>query len=169
MHRLTPISALLLLSLLLASCAGSKTVLERTTRGPMAEEVFIERSYLVNGRGPTFDEKRQWQDEMDAKVFKYLREHPEIEQTTRYTPFRFWRQVTNESTPDEVRVLLGDPEEQTIDPALMRALAERHWSGVQQKAKEAWVYSSVGWVLYFDDKGVVEMVRRVSAFAPTEQ
>ena len=98
---------------------------------------------------------------MDEKVFKYLREHPELESTSRYSEFRFWRQVAPGSTPDEVKVLLGEPREQTIDPALMGALGEQHWVALRATVKEAWVYP-LGWVVYFDDKGVIEMLRKVS-------
>ena len=73
-----------------------------------------------------------------------------------------WRQVAPGSTPGEVKVLLGEPREQTIDPALMGALGEQHWVALRGTVKEAWVYP-LGWVVYFDDKGaVVEMLRRVS-------
>ena len=78
-------------ALLATACAATEPVLERTTKGPSAEEFFIMQSYAVNGRGPNFDEKRVWQDQMDEKVFKYLREHPELENTSRYSEFRFWR------------------------------------------------------------------------------
>jgi hypothetical protein len=98
---------------------------------------------------------------MDEKVFKYLREHPELESTARYTEFRFWRQVAPGSTPGEVKVLLGEPREQTVDPALMGALGEQHWVALRPTVKEAWVYP-LGWVVYFDDTGVVEMLRKVS-------
>jgi hypothetical protein len=99
---------------------------------------------------------------MDEKVFKYLREHPELESTSRYSEFRFWRQVAPGSTPGEVKVLLGEPREQTIDPALMGALGEQHWTAIRPTAKEAWVYP-LGWVVFFDDKGaVVDMLRKVS-------
>jgi len=162
MRRLTRSSWLAAGALLTASCASmTEPVLERTTRGPKAEEFFIQQSYSVNGRAPNFDEKRVWQDQMDEKVFKYLREHPEMESTSRYSEFRFWRQVTNGSTPGEVKVLLGEPRERTIDPALMASLGEQHWSAVRTTAKEAWVYQ-LGWVVFFDDKGVVELLRRVS-------
>jgi hypothetical protein len=147
--------------LLLAACAATAPVLERTARGPYAEEFFIQQSYAANGRAPNFDEKRVWQDQMDEKVFKYLREHPELESTSRYSEFRFWRQVAPGSTPGEVKVLLGEPREQTIDPALMASLGEQHWPAVRATAKEAWVYP-LGWVVFFDDAGVVDMLRRVS-------
>ncbi|MGH7386263.1 MAG: hypothetical protein ACREKG_13890 [Candidatus Rokuibacteriota bacterium] len=162
MGRLTRSASWLAAAALLTSgCAATEPVLERTTRGPNAEEFFIQQSYAVNGRPPNFDEKRVWQDQMDEKVFKYLREHPEMESTSRYSEFRFWRQVTNGSTPGEVKVLLGEPRERTIDPALMAALGEQHWTAVQGTAKEAWVYP-LGWVVFFDDKAVVDLLRRVS-------
>ena len=153
--------ALAALTLLTASCAATAPTLERTTRGPNAEEFFIQQSFASNGRAPTFDEKRVWQDQMDEKVFQYLRAHPEIESTSRYSEFRFWRQVAPGSTPGEVKVLLGEPREQTLDPALMASLGEQHWTAVRATAREAWVYP-LGWVVYFDDKGVVDMLRRVS-------
>lgn len=161
MRRLTRSGLLAAVALFAGACTMAEPVLERTSRGPKAEEFFIEQSFAVNGRAPNFDEKRVWQDQMDEKVFKYLREHPELESTSRYTEFRFWRQVTNGSTPGEVKVLLGEPRERTIDPALMASLGERHWPQVRTMAKEAWVYP-LGWVVFFDDKGVVELLRRVS-------
>jgi hypothetical protein len=154
-------AALVALGLLAASCVTPPPVLERTTRGPSAEEFFVQRSYATNGRAPNFDEKRVWQDQMDEKVSRYLREHPELEGTSRYTEFRFWRQVSPGSTPDEVKVLLGEPREQTVDPAMMAALGEQHWVAVRANAKEAWVYP-LGWVVFFDDQGVIDMLRRVS-------
>ena len=65
-----------------------------------------------------------------------------------------WRQVSRGSTPGEVKVLLGEPRERTIDPALMASLGEQHWAAVRTTAKEAWVYP-LGWVVFFDDKGAV--------------
>lgn len=133
---------------------------ERMGRGPRAEEMFYARIAQRSDREPNFDERRQFKDHMDERVFKYLREHPEIEQKVYYSEFRFWRQVSEGATTDEVRVLLDDPVEQTIDPARMGALAKAQWTGdVRDKAKEAWVYP-LGWILYFDDKGVVSMMRR---------
>ena len=154
-------AAVAALGLLVGACLTPPPVLERTTRGPNAEEFFDQQSYATNGRPPSFDEKRIWQDQMDEKVKKYLRDHPEIEDTSRYTEFRFWRQVAPGSTPGEVKVLLGDPREQTIDPDMMAFYGEQHWVAVRSTAKEAWVYPR-GWVVFFDDKGVVDMLRRVS-------
>lgn len=154
-------AALAALGLVVGACMTPPPVLERTTRGPNAEEFFVQQSYATNGRPPSFDEKRIWQDQMDEKVKKYLREHPEIENTARYTEFRFWRQVAPGSTPGEVKVLLGEPREQTIDPDMMAFFGEQHWVAMRATAKEAWVYP-LGWVVFFDDSGVVDMLRRVS-------
>jgi hypothetical protein len=141
-----------------ASCATPQPVIEQTTRGPIAQEIQIARSFAANGRDMGWDEKRHYEEQLEEKVFKYLREHPDLQNETRYSTFRFWRQVSIGSTKDEVKALLDDPDERTIDPALMAALARRHWSQVQTKAKEAWVYP-LGWVLYIDDKAVVSMIR----------
>jgi hypothetical protein len=43
----------------------------------------------------------------------------------------------------------------------MGALGEQHWVALRATVKEAWVYP-LGWVVYFDDKGVIEMLRKVS-------
>ena len=132
---------------------------ERMGRGPRAEELFWARVASVSGREPTFDERRQFVDRMDDRVFKYLREHPEIEQKIYYSEFRFWRQVSEGCTPDEVKTLLDEPLEQTIDPARMGVLAKQQWGDVRNGAKEAWVYP-LGWILFFDEKVVVAMLRR---------
>ena len=143
---------------LVGACATPTPVIEQTTRGPIAQEVQIARSFAANGRDMGWDEKRHYEEELEENVFKYLREHPELQNENRYSTFRFWRQVSIGSTKEEVKVLLNDPEERTIDPALMASLARRHWSQVQGKAKEAWIYP-LGWVLYIDDKAVVSMIR----------
>jgi len=142
-----------------AACASRPPVIEQTTRGPIAQEIQIARSFQANGREPGWDEKRRYEEELEDKVFKYLREHPDFQNEARYSTFRFWRQVSIGSTKEEVTVLLDEPDERTIDPALMAALARRHWTQVQAKAKEAWIYP-LGWVLYIDDKAVVSMIRQ---------
>jgi hypothetical protein len=155
----------LLLALAAAACADKFETVDQTTQGPTAWDVLVARSVAVNGREPSFDEKRYAENRLEARIAKYLREHPELEQTPRYTEFRFWRQVSPGSTRGEVEVLLEEPTERTIDAAFMAVLAERHWTEIERKAREAWAY--YGWVIYFDDAGsVVGMVRRVSSLEP---
>jgi len=161
--RAAAVALVLALALLAASCMSpifpERT--ERFQRGPKAEDLFVMRTMMSNGREPSFDEKRAWQDRLEDRVSRYLREHPEVEQAPRYTDFRFWRHVSLQSARGEVRALLEEPDEQTIDPARMAAMAKHLWPDLQKKATEAWLYP-LGWTLYFDDKGVVEMVRVLS-------
>ena len=157
----------ILAALVAGACASTLEVVELTSKGPSAEDLHRERFLAINGRSPTFDEKRRFEAEVEERVFTYLRQHPELEQTTRYSEFRFWWQVTTGSTRDEVLVLLQEPTEQTIDPARMAALAERQWPEIQDKVREAWLYAP-RWTVYFDDKSVVAIVRRVSVTAPRE-
>jgi len=145
-----------------AGCAAHLETVERVGQGPKAEALFIARSFLQRGREPTFDEKRMWEDRLDDRISRYLREHPGMEQATRYSDFRFWRQVSAGSAPGEVRALLEEPDEQTVDPALMAALARQHWPEISRRAREAWVYP-LGWVIYFDEHGVTDVIRRVGA------
>ena len=122
--------------------------------------MFYARIAQRSDREPNFDERRQFKDQMDERVFKYLREHPEIEQKVALQRVPLLAPGERGQPRGEVRVLLDEPVEQTIDPALMGALAKAAVAGdVRDKAKEAWVYP-LGWVLYFDDKGVVSMLRR---------
>jgi hypothetical protein len=146
------------------ACADKLDKHEQTTQGPTALDVLTARSQAANGRDPSFDEKRVWEGQVEMRVAQYLREHPEMEQSPRYLELRFWRQVSPGASRREVLVLLEEPQEQTIDPAFMAVLADRHWDDVGPKAKEAWVYYS--WVIYFDDAAVVGMVRRVGRFEP---
>ena len=156
-------------AVLVAGCYSTKLDrTELTPKGPTAEELYLAKSYAINSRAPTFGEKRRWESEVEERVYKYLREHPELEQTTRYSEFRFWWQVTTGSTPDEVRVLLDEPGEQTVDPVQMAALAGSQWNEIQTKTiKEAWFYPPA-WVLYFDDTSVVAIVHKVSSVAPSQ-
>jgi hypothetical protein len=150
---------LLAAAALLAACATLSETVERVGRGPRAEEIFLARSFAVTNRMPTFDERRMWEDRVEQRLGRHLREHPELEQTPRYTDVRFWRQVGQGATREEVRVLLEEPDERTVDPALMGALAGPHWPAIAPRVREAWVYP-LGWVVYFDDQGAVEFVRR---------
>ena len=146
---------------------ATSEVVERVGQGPRSQELFYYRTYMANGRDPSFDERRKWEDALDERVTRYLREHPEVEQATRYSDFRFWRQVVVGSTRGEVRALLEEPDEQSADPALMVAMAQQHWPGIQGRAKEAWVYPP-GWVLYFDDKAVVGITRKRNPYVPVD-
>lgn len=165
--KLRSLRPVVLAALMSVGCAAKVDVVELTPKGPSAEDLYLERSWAINGRAPTFTEKRRWEAGVEERVYAYLRQHPELEHTARYSDFRLWWQVTTGSTPAEVRVLLEEPAEQTVDRARMAVLAERQWVEVQAKAKEAWFYPPA-WVIYFDETSVVGIVHRVSGAAPRD-
>jgi hypothetical protein len=146
----------------LAGCAVQMDTYEQTAQGPTGLDVLTAKSQVLNGRAPNFDEKRIWENRTDMRIAKYLRDHPQLEQSPRYLEVRFWRQVVPGAPREEVEVLLDEPQEETIDPAYMAVLAERHWDDLGRRATEAWVYP--GWVIYFDEKAVVSTVKRVGRF-----
>ena len=156
------VGGLFLLALVASGCGVQMEKFEQTAQGPTGLDVLTARSQIVNGRDPNFDEKRLWENRADMRIGKYLREHPELEQSPRYLEVRFWRQVTPGAPRKEVEVLLDEPQEETIDPAYMEVLAERHWGDLGRRATEAWLY--YGWVIYFDDDAVIGMVKRVGRF-----
>lgn len=160
------------LALLVAVCAAAvgcaQEIIERPAKGPKALDFFVARSVLVNGREPNFDERRMWEDQIDEKIRVYLRDHPDLQQSSRYSDVRFWRQVGIGSTRAEVRILLDEPDEQSMDPAALAVMARQHWPAIQAKVKEGWTYGLAGWTIFFDDGGVIEMLRRVSSTAYPE-
>ena len=61
----------------LAGCAAWRIKEQRTTQGPLAEDLFITLVYFANGREPNFDERRHWEDQLDYSISQYLHSHPE--------------------------------------------------------------------------------------------
>jgi hypothetical protein len=158
-RRLVGAVATLALAGLVAGCLARAVppLIEPTTNGPTALSMFLYRSYLTNGREPNFDERRRWQDRLDDRVTRYLRQHPEVEQSPRYMDIRGWRQVVEDSTRAEVVLLLDDPDETATDRERMKQLAEHYWPPLAGRATEVWVYP--GWLLYFDQEAVVKIFK----------
>ena len=152
----------LLLGVLLGGCAIF-TVDERATEGPTAQDVWKEQFKLVNGRGPSFSETQGFEEQMDGKVWEFLRQNPEVGNSYRVGNLRLFRQVMVGMTKEEVTLLLGKPHDVTEDAARMQVLARRWWPALKENAKEAWVYSG-GWTLYFDGNAVTDMTRYHRAF-----
>ena len=165
---MSPVRLLVGLVAIAVACAGCAAdqfeKVDQTSQGPSAMDVLTARAQMMNGRDPSFDEKRIWESRADMRIAKYLRDHPELEQSPRYMDVRSWRQVAPGAPRVEVEALLEEPQERTIDPALMAVLAERHWDDLGLRATEAWTY--YGWAIFFDDAAVVGMVRRVSRLEP---
>ena len=146
---------------LLAGCA---TVLppidQRTTQGPTAEEFWTVRVMQQTGRRPSFEEKRHFEEEMDERIGRYLREHEEAANSLTVMSFRSLRQVTVGMDKAQVEILLGPPLTTTRDAAQMQSLARHHWSEIRDRAKpdEAWTYP-FGWVVYFSNSRVADITQ----------
>jgi len=143
----------------LAACATMKEPLQqRTTQGPAAEEFWLYRVVLANGRQPNFEERRHWEDDIDERIAKYLRAHPAAANSLDVSTFRFFRRAAVGQTKDQIAILLGPPQVTTTDPAEMEKLARKFWPDIKDRVKEAWAYP-LGWYVYFVDANVVEITQ----------
>jgi hypothetical protein len=143
----------------LTGCAWlNPPVEQRTTHGPSAEEFFIYRSLLANGRQPNFDERRHWEDQVELQIGQYLRQHPEFANSLEVSTFRFYRRAAVGMSKEQVMILLGPPEGVTTDAAQMEKIARKYWSNIKGNATEAWVYP-LGWSFYFAGPRVVDITQ----------
>lgn len=146
-------------ALVLGACATTGERVQRALEGPGADEVWTARFARSYGRGPTFEERSAWRDELDQRVGAYLRAHPDVGTSPRSSQFRFQRRVQVGMTRDEVLLLLDAPETVTADEAAMRAAAGGFWPSVGPRAKEMWLYPAA-WQLYFADGRLVDITVR---------
>jgi hypothetical protein len=144
--------------LILTACAAYRVKEQRTTQGPMAEDVFINSVIMANGREPNFDERRHWNNQIDLKISQYLHRHHDTANSLDVSTFRFVRQVSVGQTAEQVLILLGPPIAKTTDAAEMEKLARKYWPSIKGKATETWVYPA-GWNLYFKDATVVDITQ----------
>lgn len=151
--------ALVALTLMLGACLGPRME-QRTTQGPTADEFWLYKMVLTNGREPNFDERRHWQNEMEDQIARYLREHPEASSSLEVSTFRFYRRATVGMSKEQVLLLLGRPSKTTTESAEMEKLARKYWPEVKDRAKEVWVYP-LGWHFYFADDRVVDITQYV--------
>ena len=143
----------------LAACASARIKEQRTTQGPMAEDLWMMSVVLANGREPNFDERRHWTNQLELKISQYLHQHPEAANSLDVSTFRFVRQVSVGQSKEQVLILLGRPMAATTDIAEMEKLARAYWPAVKgTDASEAWVYPA-GWRLYFKDSTVVDITQ----------
>lgn len=147
---------------LLAACASLQSPLEqRSTQGPTAEQFWTYRVAVANGREPTFDERRHWDNDIEARISRYLNDHPEAANSLQVSTFRFHRQVAVGMTKEQVLILLGQPERMTTETAEIEKLARRFWPGIKDAANEAWVYPG-GWRLYFMGPKLVDITQHLA-------
>lgn len=156
MRSRTLVAACLVLAL--AACKTAKPIEQRTTQGPLAEDLWMLKVVTANGREPTFDERRHWEDDISFRIGKYLREHPEAANSLDVSTFRFVKRASVGMTQEQVLILLGPPVARTTDPAEMEKLASKYWPTVKEQAKEAWVYP-LGWRLFLADGRLVDITQ----------
>jgi len=144
--------------LILAACASYRVKEQRTTQGPLAEDLWMTNVILANGREPNFDERRHWNNQIEYRISQYLHQHPEAANSLDVSTFRFVRQVSVGQTAEQVLILLGRPISVTSDEAEMEKLARAYWPTIKGTVTEAWVYP-VGWRLYFKDSKVVDITQ----------
>src|SRR5262245_44187163 len=89
------------------ACASAMPAIEqRTTQGPLAEELWTYRIAMANGREPTFDERRHWQTQMDLAISRYLAKDQEAANSPEQLgTFRFMRQAAVGMSKEQVRIL----------------------------------------------------------------
>jgi hypothetical protein len=154
-------------ALVLWLLAGCATILppidQRTTQGPTAAELWTARVMQQTGRAPSFEEKRHFEEEIDERIGRYLRDHEDAASSLTVMSFRSLRQVTVGMDKAQVEVLLGAPLTITRDAAQMQSLARHHWPEIRDKAKpdEAWSYP-FGWVVYFSNSRVADITQYLS-------
>ena len=145
--------------LILAACASYRVKEQRTTEGPMAEDIWAMKVTLANGREPNFDERRRWDNQMEQTISLYLRQHPEAANSLDVSTFRFIRQVSIGQTAEQVLILLGPPISKVTDQLQIEKLARQYWPSIKENEPgEAWTYLA-GWRLYFKDAKVVDITQ----------
>ena len=151
--------AILAVVLALAGCVSMRTKEQRTTEGPMAEDIWTMKVIMSNGREPNFDERRRWDNAMEQKIGQYLRQNPDAASSVDVSTFRFIRQVTIGQTDEQVVILLGPPLARISDAAEMEKLARQYWPAVKEnEPSEVWTYPS-GWRIYMKDRTVVDITQ----------
>jgi hypothetical protein len=160
MIRGVGVRALVLVALLaaLAGCAGAARE-ARTLQGPTALQMWTAGVMLRTGREPSFDERHQWDSQLERRISKYLSEHPEVSNSPEVSNFTFLRQVAVGMSKEQALLLLGPPAARATEPAELETLARAYWPAIKAAgATEAWVYP-LGWRLFFDGPRIVDITQ----------
>ena len=145
-------------ALVVGACAMQRAVEQRTTHGPTSQQMFNLRVMTQSGREPTFEEKRQWDEQTEQGISLYLRAHPEKANALDVSTFRFIRQVTVGMDKDQILILLGAPVAVTGDQAQMQQIARGYWPGIQGNATELWIYP-LGWNFFFAGPRLIDITQ----------
>jgi hypothetical protein len=140
------------------ACATRMGVEQRTTQGPTAQQMFNYRVMTETGHEPTFDERRQWDEQIEQRISAYLREHPDKANALDVSTFRFLRQPQVGMDKDQILILLGAPLSVSGDQGQMQKIARRYWPEIQGNATEVWVYP-LGWNLFFAGQKLIDITQ----------
>ena len=154
------VGRVLLAALVLGGCSvATRTIDESTSQGPTADDMWTKQVVAANGRMPTFEEKRHFEDVLGERISKYLREHEEAASNPlTVQAFRNLHQVTAGMEKGQVEVLLGPPFTTSDDAQQMANWARRHWQAIRGRADEAWGYP-YGWIFYFNKGKLVDITQ----------
>jgi hypothetical protein len=141
-------------------CAVRQPVEQRTTQGPTARQMLNLRVLTESGREPTFEERRQWDAELEDRIGAYLRAHPEKANALDVSTFRHVRQVAVGMDKEQVLILLGAPVAVSEDQGQMQKIARGYWPQIQGNATEVWVYP-LGWNLFFAGQRLIDITQFV--------
>jgi hypothetical protein len=145
--------------LVVGGCAVKRGPVEqRSTQGPTSTQMLNLRVLKENGREPTFEEKRQWDAQVEEKISAYLRAHPEKANALDVSTFRYLRQVAVGMDKEQVLILLGAPVTVSGDQAQMEKIARGYWSTIKGNATEVWVYP-LGWNMFFAGQRLIDITQ----------
>lgn len=151
--------SVLVVVLVVEGCALMQPPIEqRTTQGPTAQQMFNLRMMGMNGRDPTFEERRQWDDQVEASIAAYLRRNEDKANALDVSTFRYLRQAAVGQDKEQILILLGAPVLVTADQAQMQQIARGFWPVIQGNATELWIYP-LGWNLFFAGQRVVDITQ----------
>jgi len=155
-------------ALMVGGCLMRRQAVEqRSTQGPTAEQMLNLRIMLESGRQPTFEEKRQWEGQVEERISVYLRQHPDKASALDVSTFRYLRQVTVGMDKEQVLILLGAPVSASGDQAQMEKIARGYWAVIKGNATEVWVYP-LGWNLFFAGQRLIDITQYVPpGYLPT--
>jgi hypothetical protein len=149
---------LVLVATMLAACAVRRPVEQRTTQGPTARQMFDLRVMTQSGREPSFEERRQWDTQLEDQIGAYLRAHPDKANALDVSTFRFARQAAVGMDKEQVLILLGPPLTVSADQAEMEKVARGYWPAIKGNATEVWVYP-LGWSLFFAGPRLIDITQ----------
>jgi hypothetical protein len=150
------------LALVVACSTTRPEVAQRTTQGPTARQMFNLRVMNESGREPTFEERRQWDAQLEDRIAAYLRAHPDRANSLDISTFRFLRQAAVGMDKEQIMILLGAPLAVSTDQAHMEQLARGYWPTIKGNATEVWIYP-LGWSLFFSGQNLVDITQYVKS------